>query len=117
MIMVAIKFITLILCVFVGYFLGYVFTETKLRLAQWKIFQTKPFLCRPCLSFHIAWVTSTFISLLLGDLIMLLFGILFARGLWVGLKIDEKERTITLDEYDTITDINKTNEDGNSNLD
>lgn len=115
--MVAIKFILLVLSVLIGYFLGYLLTETKLRLAKYKVFQMKVWECRPCLSFHIAWVTSTFISLLLGDLVMLLFGILFALGLWAGLKLDEKERTITLNEYDTITDINKTNEDGNSNLD
>lgn len=93
--MLAVKFILLVLSVFIGYTLGYVFTETKLRLAKWKLFQFEGFQCRPCLSFHIAWVTSTIISLLFGDWMMLLVGIGFAFMLWVGLKIDQKRKTIS----------------------
>lgn len=90
--MLALKFFLLILSVFVGYFLGYFLTETKYYIAKYRIFQFKAFECRPCLSFHIAWVVSTFISLLLEDWIMLLVGVVFSFALWVGLKIDEKIR-------------------------
>lgn len=96
--MLAIKFILLVISVFIGYTLGYVFTETKLRLAKWKMFQFQAFECRQCLSFHIAWVTSTIISLLFGDWIMLLIGIGFAFMLFIGLKIDQKNKTINLDD-------------------
>ncbi len=97
--MLAIKFILLVLSVFIGYTLGYVFTETKLRLAKWKLFQFEAFQCRQCLSFHIAWVTSTIISLLFGDWKMLLVGIGFALMLFIGLKIDQKRRTIDANSY------------------
>ena len=97
--MLAIKFILLVISVFIGYTLGYVFTETKLRLAKWKLFQFEAFQCRQCLSFHIAWVTSTIISLLFGDWTMLLVGVGFAFMLWLGLKIDQKRKTIDVNNY------------------
>lgn len=97
--MIAVKFILLVISVLIGYTLGYVFTETKLRLAKWKLFQFEAFQCRQCLSFHIAWVTSTIISLLFGDWMMLLVGIGFAFMLWVGLKIDQKRKTIDVNNY------------------
>lgn len=97
--MLAIKFILLVLSVLIGYTLGYVFTETKLRLAKWKLFQFEAFQCRQCLSFHIAWVTSTIISLLFNDWMMLLVGIGFALMLFIGLKIDQKRKTVNINSY------------------
>lgn len=94
LIMLAVKFLILVLSVFTGYGLGYLFTETKLRLAKWKLFQFEAFECRQCLSFHIAWVTSTFFALLFKDFNMLLIGVAFAFILWIGLKIDQKKKTI-----------------------
>lgn len=91
--MLAIKFIILLLCTFIGYTLGYFFTE-KFRLAKWELFQFTAFQCRPCLSFHISWVTSTLVALLFMDFKMLLVGIVFAFGLWLGLKVDQKNKTI-----------------------
>ena len=92
----AIKFIILVGLTLLAYVLGYIFTETKLDLAQWKLFQFKAFECRPCLSFHICWVLTTFVSLIYMDWIMLIVGIAFAFGLFIGLKIDQNNKTINL---------------------
>ena len=94
--MLAIKFLLLVASVLIGYVLGYVFTETKYDLAKYRLFQFKAFECRKCLSFHIAWVTSTVLSLLFEDWIMLIIGVIFAFILFVGLKIDEKQKTIKI---------------------
>lgn len=107
--MLAIKFILLVISVFIGYTLGYVFTETKLRLAKWKLFQFEAFQCRPCLSFHIAWVTSTIISLLFGDWKMVLVGVAFAFMLWIGLKIDQKRKTVDINNYHITEEGNEDN--------
>ena len=90
--MIAIKFIILVICVLVAYTLGYIFTETKYDLQRYPLFDFEGLKCRKCLSFHISWVLSTFISLLFGDFIMLVFGIIFAAFLFLGLHIDEKKR-------------------------
>lgn len=92
----AIKFIILVGLTLLAYVLGFIFTETKLDLAQWKLFQFKAFECRPCLSFHICWVLTTFVSLIYMDWKMLIVGIVFAFGLFIGLKIDQKNKTIKL---------------------
>lgn len=94
--MLAIKFLLLVASVVNGYVLGYVFTETKYDLAKYRLFQFKAFECRKCLSFHISWVTSTVLSLLFEDWIMLIIGVIFAFILFVGLKIDEKNKTIKI---------------------
>lgn len=90
--MITIKFIILIICVFLGYVLGYIFTETKYDLAKYPIFDFEAFKCRKCLSFHISWVLSTIFSTLFNDWIMLGIGIIFAFILFLGLKIDENRR-------------------------
>ena len=90
--MIAIKFLILVICVLVAYTLGYVFTETKYDLQRYKLFDFQGFKCRKCLSFHISWVLSTFISLLFVDFIMLGFGLIFSAFLFLGLHIDEKRR-------------------------
>ena len=91
--MLAIKFILLVLSTFVGYLGGYLFTE-KWNIGRFKIFDFEGFKCRPCLSFHIAWVTATTIALLMTDFKMIPIGIFFAFMLWVGLKVDQKRKTI-----------------------
>lgn len=80
--------------VLIGYFLGYLLTEKYDIANKWKILDFEGFKCRQCLSFHIAWVTSTTISLLFNDWIMLIIGIIFAFALFAGLKIDQKNKTI-----------------------
>lgn len=97
--MLAIKFLLLIFSVFIGYTLGYILTETKYRLGQYPFFQFKAFECRKCLSTHIAWVTSTFISLLFGDWLMLIMGLFFAGFLFLGLQIDQKQKTVKMEDY------------------
>ena len=92
----AIKFIILVGLTLIAYVLGFIFTETKLDLAQWRLFQFKAFECRPCLSFHICWVLTTFASLIYMDWKMLIVGIVFAFGLFIGLKIDQKNKMIKL---------------------
>ena len=100
--MIAFKFILLVFSVLFGYALGYVLTETKYRLARYPLFQFQAFECRKCLSTHIAWVTSTFISLLFGDWLMLIVGLVFASALFTGLYIDERNRTIKIEDFDKI---------------
>lgn len=97
--MLAIKFILLVISVLFGYTLGFILTETKYRLAQYPLFQFQAFECRKCLSTHIAWVTSTFISLLFNDWIMFTIGLFFAAMLFIGLYIDQKNKTVRI-EYD-----------------
>ena len=95
--MLAIKFILLLFSVFVGYILGFIFTEDDdFRLSKYRIFQFKAFECRKCLSTHIAWVTSTLISLIFEDWCMLIIGLVFAAALFLGLYIDEKNKTIKI---------------------
>ena len=60
------------------------------------MFQFQGFECRKCLSTHISWVTSTFISLLLGDWYMLIIGLIFAGFLFLGLYVDERNKTIKI---------------------
>ena len=88
----------LVVSVLLGYFLGYFFTETKYSLSQFDVFKFKGFECRPCLSFHIAWVTSTAFSLIFPDIYMLIIGIVFAFLLHIGLKIDQKNKTVKVDD-------------------
>ena len=86
------KFCILIASVVLGYLGGLLFTE-EFPLNKWRIFQFKAFECRPCLSFHISWVTSTAVALLLGDWIMVAVGIFFALMLYWGIIVDIKEKT------------------------
>lgn len=93
--MMCIKFLLLLLSVFVGYVLGYLFTETdKFDLQRWRILDFKLFKCRPCLTFHISWVLSTFLGCIFEDKTMIGIGVGFAFGLFILLKNDEKERFI-----------------------
>lgn len=92
--MLVIKFILLLLSVFTGYLFGYLFTEKYPLANKWKVLDFEGFKCRQCLSFHIAWVTSTVISLLFEDWIMIIIGIVFAFALFAGLKIDQRNKTI-----------------------
>ena len=95
--MLAIKFILLLFSVFVGYILGFIFTEDDdFRLSRFRLFQFQAFECRKCLSTHIAWVTSTLISLIFEDWLMLIIGLVFAAALFTGLYIDEKNKTIKI---------------------
>lgn len=90
--MITIKFIILLICVFLGYVLGYIFTETKFDLQRYEIFDFEAFKCRKCLSFHVSWVLTTIASTLFNDWIMFAVGIFFSFMLFLGLKIDEKLR-------------------------
>ena len=94
--MIALKFILLIFSVFLGYFLGYFLTETKYRLARYDVFKFKAFECRKCLSTHIAWVTSTFIAAILADWVVFIVGLGFAAMLFLGLYVDEKNKTVKI---------------------
>lgn len=94
--MLAIKFLLLVFSVLFGYTAGYVLTETKWRLSRYPLFKFQAFECRKCLSTHIAWVTSTFISLLFPDWVMFIIGLGFAGMLFIGLYLDEKNKTIKI---------------------
>lgn len=90
--MMSVKFLLLILCVLVAYVLGYIFTETKFDLQRWELFDFQMFKCRPCLTFHISWVLTTFTSLLFYDWWMLLWGVCFSLGMFILMKVDEYNR-------------------------
>lgn len=92
--MLAIKFILLVLSVLIGYTFGWYFTEKNRLADKHQLFRFEAFECRQCLSFHIAWVTSTIISLLFADWLMLTIGVFFAFMLYIGLRIDQKRKTI-----------------------
>lgn len=94
--MLAIKFIILVLCVLVGYTLGFIWTETKYRLGRYPLFQFQAFECRKCLSTHITWVLTTLASCIFSDWLMFIIGLFFATMLFVGLRINEKNKTIKL---------------------
>lgn len=96
--MLTIKFIILLLTTLTGYVLGWFFTEKWILAEKHRLFQFQGFECRPCLSFHIAWVTSTAVSLLFSDWVMVAVGIAFAFALFAGLKIDQKNKTVFIDE-------------------
>ena len=96
--MLAVKFLLLVLSTFVGYLGGYLFTEVW-NIGKYKIFDFEGFKCRPCLSFHITWVTATFIALLMLDARMIPVGIFFALMLWLGLKIDQRRKTVDVNSY------------------
>ena len=96
------KFIILLLAVVMGYSLGYYFTEVNIISQRWPLFDFRGFSCRRCLSTHIAWVTSTAASLLLNDWIMLGICLIFAAALFVGLTLDEKSKTVSINDYDKI---------------
>ena len=96
-ILLVIKFALLLTSALLGYFLGYFLTETKYRLSRFRVFQFKAFECRPCLSFHLAWIAATFVALSFTDWIMLIVGVIFAFALFAGLKIDQKNKTIIVD--------------------
>lgn len=95
--MITIKFILLLSSVFLGYFLGYMLTETRYRLSRYDVFKFQAFECRKCLSTHIAWVTSTLFSTFFNDWIMFIVGLFFASMLFLGLYLDEKKRTVKID--------------------
>lgn len=56
------------------------------------VFERKPFNCRPCLSFHIFWMSTTAYAIVFQYLIFLVAGILSAFILFFTLKyIDNKK--------------------------
>lgn len=90
----AIQFLILVGSTLLSYVLGWLLTE-KYRIADINtLFQFKAFECRKCLSFHICWVLNTFLSLCFNNYVMLVFGIIFAIFLYLGLYFDEKSRFI-----------------------
>ena len=100
--MLLIKFIFLLLSMAVGYSLGWYLTERNRIADKHELFKFKAFECRPCFSFHIAWVTATCVSLCFNDFIMVIIGILMALIMWWGLKTDEENKTVKLEDYDNI---------------
>lgn len=96
--MLVIKFICLVVSMLIGYTLGWYFTEKNRLADKHPLFQFTAFECKSCLSFHIAWVASTIISLAFGDWIMLVIGIVMALIMWLGIRIDQKHKTIKIDD-------------------
>ena len=100
--MLAIKFLLLVVSVLFSYTVGYILTETKYRLAKHPLFQFQAFECRKCLTTHICWVTTTTISLFFNDWIMFTIGLFFSSMLFLGLYIDELNKTVHVDEREDL---------------
>lgn len=98
--MLCIKFLILILVIFLAYTVGYYAVDVWDISSKHGLFKFTAFECRPCLTFHVSWVTSTAISLLFCDFVMLFIGILFALMTYIGLKKDVENKTIKIDDYD-----------------
>ena len=95
--MLCIKFLILVLVIFLAYTIGYYVVDVCDISTKHDLFRFTAFECRPCFTFHVAWVTSTAISLLFGDFMMLFIGILFAFMTYLGLKHDVENKTIKID--------------------
>ena len=92
--MYALQFLVLIAINLLSLAVGYILTN-KIYLPNYSdFFQFKPFRCQKCMTFHIDWIISTFVSLLFNNYIMLIFGLIFSFGLFILLYLDEKERFI-----------------------
>ena len=98
--MLCIKFLILVFVIFLAYTVGYYVVDVWDISSRHDLFKFTAFECRPCFTFHAAWVTSTAISLLFGDFVMLFIGILFALMTYLGLKHDVENKTIKIDDYD-----------------
>lgn len=98
--MLCIKFLILVIVVLFAYTVGYYAVDVYDLSSKHGLFKFTAFECRPCFTFHVSWVTSTAISLLFGDFVMLFIGILFALMTYLGLKKDVENKTIKIDDYD-----------------
>lgn len=88
-----VKFLILTATAIIGYVGGYYLTEVKPISKLGRLFQFHAFQCRPCLSYHITWYIGVAAALYLADWWMAFFAILFALFLYVGLEIDQEEKT------------------------
>ena len=98
--MLCLKFLILVIVVLFAYTVGYYAVDVYDLSSKHGLFKFTAFECRPCFTFHLSWVTSTAISLLFGDFVMLLIGIFFALMTYLGLKNDVENKTIKIDDYD-----------------
>lgn len=76
-----------------GMYLGYLFTETKYRLAdkyEWLNF--KPFTCLPCFTFHLIWVMQVTVAILLNSLQYGIAGVVFAFAIWFCLHLENNNK-------------------------
>ena len=83
--------------IFLAYTVGYYVVDVWDISTKHDLFKFTAFECRPCLTFHMAWVTSTDISLLFGALMMLFIGRLLALLTYIGMKKDVENKTIKID--------------------
>ena len=95
--LLVIKFVALVICVLAAYVFGYLFTEKWDVPSKMPMFRFKAFECRKCLSFHTCWILTTTASLYFLDWVMLLIGVCFAALLFIGLWVDEKNKTIKIE--------------------
>ena len=98
--MLCIKFLILVIVVLFAYTVGYYAVDVYDISSKHGLFKFTAFECRPCFTFHLSWVTSTAISLLFCDFVMLFIGIFFFFFFYLGLKNDVENNTIKIDDYD-----------------
>jgi len=72
---------------------GWLLTETKYRLAdKHPLLNRKPFSCRPCLTFHFAWMLSAIAAYSIGSLAFFVVGLALAFGVWAFLEIESRSK-------------------------
>ena len=86
--------------IFLAYTVGYYVVDVWDISTKHDLFKFTAFECRPCFTFHVAWVTSTAISLLFGAFVMLFIGILFALMTYLGLPKDVENTTTKIEDLD-----------------
>ena len=91
--MTVINFLILVLIVLIGFTLGWLLTETRFRLSQWRLFQFEAFECRQCLTFHLIWVPSVAYGLWVHSWMTIAVGVIFAFCVFFGIKLDIKKKT------------------------
>ncbi len=59
-----------------------------------RLFDRKPFNCRPCFTFHLIWIFSVLTTFLLKDILILIAGIIMAFAVFSIIKFIENKRII-----------------------
>ena len=95
-IILLLKFLSVLFCALAGYTLGWFFTEKFDLASKSSLFRFQAFECRKCLTFHCIWVLSGIMACLFVDWKVLAAGVICAALTFIGLKVDQKNKTVKL---------------------
>ncbi len=80
-------------CIPAALYLGWLLTETRYSLAaKRRLFDRKPFSCRPCLTFHFGWILSGLAALVIDDLPFFVSGAIASFFVWIVLEIENRSK-------------------------